>query len=103
GGGHQDVHEVGGRPLPGDDQLDDVVEQAGDAADEHQPAGTAVEYEKDDDGDQAQEDLPDAGRGVDRLEHVRHRAPVDRLHESRDGDVEAPGQGARGHEIRVQR
>ena len=84
----QDVHQVRGRPLPRDDELDDVVEQAGDAPDQHQPAGPALEYEERDYRNGADQDLPDSGARIDQLHGIDDRTPVQLLDEYRDWEVE---------------
>src|SRR5258708_17702825 len=84
----EDVDEVRRRPRPRDHELDDVVEKAGDAADGHQPAGSALYEEENDDRDNANQDLPDAGTGVEQLQRVDERAPVELLDDGGDRNVD---------------
>jgi hypothetical protein len=84
----QDVDEVRRRPLPRDDELDDVVEQAGDASDQHQPPGAALEDEESNHRNDAEHDLPDASTSVDQIHHMDQGTPIDLLDEPGDRDVE---------------
>ena len=84
----QDVDQVDSRPLARDEQLDDVVEQARDAADQHQPPRAALNHEERNDCDDAGQDLPVTRRHVDQLHRVHDRTPVEALDEGRDPDVD---------------
>ncbi len=84
----QDVDQIRGRALPRDDELDDVVEQAGNASNQHQPAGPALNYEERENRDGADQDLPDSGAGIDQLHGIDDRTPVQLLDEQRDREVE---------------
>src|SRR5258708_3988840 len=87
GGRVENVEQVGGRALSRDRELDDVVEPAGDAADQQQPPGAALDDEQRDHRDGPNQDLAEARAYVDQLHRIDLRAPVDRPGERRNRDV----------------
>ena len=82
------MDEVDRRSVAGDQQLDDVVEKARDATDEHQPTRPAFHDEQRDDGDDPDQDLPVTRGHVDHLQHVSEGTPVEALDESGHANVD---------------